>query len=65
LKTALAATKWNGVAGTLPAYLTVTDSSRGATISIAATAGGSAVAIASITGATNLTYLTMLQHAIT
>ena len=64
LKTALAATNWSGTAATLPNYLKVTDSSKGAVLSIAPTSGGTGVAIASITGATSLNLTTLLTHSI-
>ncbi len=65
LKTALAATNWNGAAATLPNYLTVTDSSAGAVISIAATSGGSGTPIGTLTGASSLNLSTLLTHSIT
>jgi hypothetical protein len=65
LKTALAATNWNGSASTLSNYLTVTDSSQGAAVSMSSTSGGAATAFANITGATNLDLSTLLAHSIT
>ena len=65
LTAALAATDWNGTASTLPGYLAVTDTSAGATISIAPTFDGSATAIATIAGATSLDLKTLLAHAMT
>jgi hypothetical protein len=65
LKAALAATDWNGSASTLPKYLTVADSATSATLSIAATSGGSGVAIATIDGASSATLTSLLAHAIT
>ena len=65
LTAALAATDWNGTASTLPDYLAVTDTSAGATISIAPTFDGSATAIATIAGATSLDLKTLLAHAMT
>ncbi len=65
LKTALAATNWNGAAATLSQYLTVADSTKGATVSIAATSGGAGAAIATINGATTLNLSGLLAHAIT
>nr|WP_294553582.1 cellulase family glycosylhydrolase [uncultured Rhodopila sp.] len=65
LKPALAATNWNGSASTLSNYLTVTDSAKGATLSIAATSGGTGVAIGSISGATTATLTSLLAHSIT
>ena len=65
LKTALAATDWNGSAATLANYLTVTDSASAATLSISATSGGSATVIATINGASTVTLSSLLAHAIT
>ena len=65
LKPALAATDWNGAASTLSKYLTVADSAKGATLSIAATSGGAGVAIATIDGATTTNLTGLLAHAIT
>lgn len=65
LSAALAATDWNGAASTLPGYLTVTNSSAGATISIAPTFDGPGTAIATIPGATSLDLNGLLAHAIT
>jgi hypothetical protein len=65
LKTALAATNWNGSASTLSQYLTVADSATSTTLSIATTPGGSGVAIATIDGATTATLTSLLAHAIT
>ena len=65
LKTALAATNWNGSASTLSNYLAVADSTTGATLSIAATSGGSGVAIATINGASTASVATLLPHPIT
>jgi len=63
LKTALAATSWNGAATTLSHYLTVADSAKGATLSVSPISGGVGVAIATISGSsTNLTGL--LAHAL-
>ncbi|HYZ24317.1 MAG TPA: hypothetical protein VE690_19360 [Rhodopila sp.] len=45
LKTALAATDWNGAASTLSNYLKVSNSSQGAVVSIAPTSGGAAAGI--------------------
>jgi len=65
LTTALAATDWNGAASTLPNYLTVTDSAEGAVVLITATSGGSAMPIATIPGASDLNFDTLLAHSIT
>ena len=65
LKTALAATDWNGSASTVSNYLTVTDSAVGATLSIAAMSGGTGVAIATIDGATTATLASVLAHSFT
>jgi hypothetical protein len=65
LKPALAATNWSGASATLSNYLTVAATSKAAVISIAATSGGKATAIVTITGASNFNYSTLLTHAIT
>jgi Cellulase (glycosyl hydrolase family 5) len=65
LTSALAATDWNGAASTLPDYLTVTDTSTGAAISLATTAGGAGTVVAIIPGATDLNLDTLLAHSIT
>ena len=65
LKTALAATNWNGAAASLAKYLTVTDSAQGASLAIAPTSGGVGVTIAVINGATTLNLTGLLAHAIT
>ena len=65
LRTALAATDWNGAADTLPAYLAMTDTPHGAKLMIAATAYGTGTRIASIHGATGTTLADLLAHAIT
>jgi hypothetical protein len=64
LTNALAATDWNGVPSTLPAYLAVTDTSAGAEISLAATSGGPGTVIATIPGATDLSFDSLLAHSI-
>jgi hypothetical protein len=65
LRTALAATNWNGATSTLSKYLSVTDSSQGAVVSVAPTSGGVGAAIASISGATTANLTTLLAHAVT
>ncbi|PPQ33687.1 cellulase family glycosylhydrolase [Rhodopila globiformis] len=65
LTSALAATDWNGAASTLADYLTVTDTSSGAVVSLATTAGGVGSVIATIPGATDLNLDTLLAHSIT
>ncbi len=65
LRTALAATNWNGSASTLTNYLTVADLAQGATLSISATSGGSGVAIATIDGTATATLSSLLAHSIT
>jgi NADPH-dependent curcumin reductase CurA len=65
LKTALAATNWNGSAATLANYVTVTDSAKGATLLISATSGGVGSAIATIAGANSTTLTSLLTHSIT
>jgi hypothetical protein len=65
LTSALAATDWNGAASTLPDYLAVTDTSTGAEISLSTTAGGAGSVIATIPGATDLNFDTLMAHAIT
>jgi hypothetical protein len=65
LKPALAATDWNGAAGTLANYVTLTDSPNGAVLSVASTSGGAGTAIATIGGATSSDLGTLLAHSIT
>jgi hypothetical protein len=65
LKTALAATDWNGSTSTLANYLTVADSATGAILSVAATSGGSGVMIATIDGANTASLTDLLAHSIT
>jgi hypothetical protein len=65
LRSALAATTWNGSATTLANYLTVTNPSQGTVLSIASTSGGTGVAIATINGATGTTLSSLLAHALT
>ncbi|MDR3537896.1 MAG: type I secretion C-terminal target domain-containing protein, partial [Acetobacteraceae bacterium] len=65
LRTALAATNWNGSAATLSKYLSVASNSTGAVLSISPTSGGSSFAVATIQGATGTNYATLLAHAIT
>jgi hypothetical protein len=65
LRTALAATNWNHTASTLANYLSVTNPSQGAVLSIAPTSGGAGVAIATINGATGPTLTGLLAHSLT
>lgn len=65
LRTALAATNWGGSTSDLGNYLSVTDTSSGATISIASTSGGLFVPIATIADETSLNLNGLLSHAIT
>ncbi|WP_428488741.1 hypothetical protein [Rhodopila sp.] len=65
LRSALAATTWNGSASTLTNYLTVTNPSQGTVLSIASTSGGPSVAVATINGATGTTLTSLLAHALT
>jgi hypothetical protein len=65
LRSALAATMWNGSTSTLADYLTVTNPSQGTVLSIAPTSGGTGVAIATINGATGTTLSSLLAHALT
>ena len=65
LRTALAATNWNGSTAALSSYLSVFSSSQGAVLSIASTSGGKGVAIATIDGATDTSLSTVLAHALT
>jgi hypothetical protein len=64
LKIALVATNWNGATASLSNYLTVTDTTKGAVLAIAATSGGTGTTIATITGATSLNLSTLLAHSI-
>jgi len=63
LRTALAATNWNGAASTLSNYLSVTDSAKGAVLSVASSS--TPVGIAMIDGATTANLTGLLAHAIT
>ena len=65
LRNALAATDWNGAASTLPDYLTVTNTSAGAVVSIASTSGRAGTGIATIPDATDLNLDALLAHSIT
>ncbi|MEA2738424.1 MAG: hypothetical protein QOH05_1731, partial [Acetobacteraceae bacterium] len=65
LRTALAATNWNGSTSTLAKYLSVADNAQGAVLSIAPTSGGTGVAIATINGAATATLTSLLAHSIT
>ncbi len=65
LRSALAATNWNGAAATLPNYLTVVDNAKGAILSISSTSGGAVMGIATIDGATTAKLSTLLAHALT
>ncbi len=65
LRTALAATNWNGSAATLSKYLQVTSSAAGAVLSISPASGGPSLGIATIQGATVANFSQMLAHAIT
>ena len=65
LRSALAATTWNGSAATLANYLTVSNPSQGTVLSIASTSGGTGVAIATINGATGTSLSSLLAHALT
>ena len=65
LRTALAATTWDGAAATLSKYLSVADTTQGAVLSIAPTSGGVGAAIATINGATNVDLTGLLAHALT
>jgi hypothetical protein len=64
LRSALAATNWNGAASTVANYLSVTNNSVGAVLSIAPTSGGAGVAIATITGATTSNLTGLLSHSV-
>ncbi|HEY0182199.1 MAG TPA: hypothetical protein VGC09_05270, partial [Rhodopila sp.] len=65
LRTALAATDWNGAKSTLPKYLSVASTGQGAVLSIAPTSGGAGVAIATLNGASGMNLTTLLAHAVT
>lgn len=64
LRSALAATHWNGTASRVSKYLSVSDSSQGAVLSVAVRAGGAGVAIAMIDGATTTSLSGILAHAL-
>lgn len=65
LTAALAATDWNGSTSTLSSYVTVSDTSQAATVSVSSTAGGQGTTIATIDGATGLDLNSLLSSAIT
>jgi hypothetical protein len=65
LRTALAATDWNGAAPALANYLTVADTSQGIVLSIKATSAGAAGGIATISGASGTMLAGLLAHAVT
>jgi hypothetical protein len=65
LRTALAATNWKGTTTTLSNYLSVTDTTAGAVLSIAPTPGGVGVAVGTIDGATTANLTSLLAHALT
>ncbi|MBN8875833.1 MAG: hypothetical protein J0H67_23600 [Rhodospirillales bacterium] len=65
LRSALAATDWNGAADMLPAYLGFWGNGSSATLTISATAWGNTSAIATIAGADGTDLSTLLSHAIT
>lgn len=65
LRTALAATAWDGHAADLASYLKVSASGGVLVIGIAATAGGATTEIASIMGGYRTSYTTFLTHTMT
>lgn len=65
LTAALAATSWDGSAGTLQNYLSVASSGQNAELTIAATAGGAGTTIATIAGAGGAALSDILAHAVT
>ncbi len=65
LRSALAATDWNGTNATLAKYLSIANTSQGAILSITRTHGGAGEIIAKIGGATNADLSTVLAHSIT
>jgi plastocyanin len=65
LRTALAATNWNGQANTLANYVKVTDSNGSTTLSVADKGTGGGTAIALLSGAGNLNLSDLLAHLTT
>jgi len=65
LRTALAATAWNGAASTLANYLGVTDTAAGAVLTVTPAAGGTYTGIATIGGATTAALSSLLPHMLT
>jgi hypothetical protein len=64
LRQALKTTTWDGTPGSAGNYLKVADSAQGAVVSLSATPGGAATAIASISGATTADLTAVLAHSI-
>lgn len=64
LRSALAATDWNGSADMLPAYLGMWGNGSSSTLTISSTAYGTTSAIATIAGANGTDLDTLLAHAI-
>ncbi|HEX2943314.1 MAG TPA: hypothetical protein VHO91_19835, partial [Rhodopila sp.] len=65
LRTALAATDWNGATSTLSSYLSASNSGTAKVLSIAPTAGAKGVAIATISGASGTSLNSLLTHTLT
>jgi hypothetical protein len=65
LRTALAATDWNGDAAALPGYLSVTNTQHGSAVLVSATAHATGVGIASMHSAGGMTLSDLLAHSIT
>jgi hypothetical protein len=65
LRTALAATNWNGERSTLKGYLTLVASAKGAVLSIRPTSGAVGVAVATIDGVITTHLRTLLVDALT
>lgn len=63
LRSALAATNWNGSASTVSNYLKVANTTNGTVLSIAPTSGGAAMAIVTL-GATTTNLSGLLAHAV-
>lgn len=65
LRSALAATHWTGSASTVSRFLSVTDTTQGAVLSVSTQPGGVGTGIASFRGATAASLTSVLAHAIT
>jgi hypothetical protein len=64
-RTALAATDWDGDISSIGEYLHVVTDTPGAVVSLSPSAGGGAIEVVTINGATSATLSSLLAHAIT